>query len=186
LGGDDRSVLPREASAAGADPGNFGAEHITNEMRSVMRVEERADEVASARDTRFKKFSWRWRRETRRVATLKARAARRRKHALHGWTTDLVSSARDITVVMPAVKDSTASPRGNEREWGVAVEPVSALNRHVLNQAPALAYQLLAYKAEEAGIRCDSVHDEAPSIAIGEKLVAAGKSLRKAKRALKR
>jgi formylmethanofuran:tetrahydromethanopterin formyltransferase len=43
---------------------------------------------------------------------------------------------------------------------------------------------MLVYKASEAGIRCNVIPDETPDIAIGEKLVAAGKKLRKLKRAL--
>ncbi len=89
-------------------------------------------------------------------------------------------------VVAPPVKENTATPRGDENEWGAAVGTVSALNRAVLARAPAAAAQMLAYKAREAGIRCDIINDETPDIAVGEKLVAAGKTIRKAQRAIRR
>lgn len=85
----------------------------------------------------------------------------------------------------PPVKENTQSPRGSDAEFGANVETVSKLNRNTLNQAPAMAIQMLAYKAEEAGIRCDVIEDAAPKIAIGGKLVAAGKAVRKSKRALR-
>lgn len=96
-----------------------------------------------------------------------------------------MAAAGTVTVITPAVRSVTKSPRGNERQWGAAVEAVSNLNRNTLNQAPAMAVQMLAYKAKEAGIRCDVVADVAPDIAVGEKLVAASKAVRRSKRAMK-
>jgi hypothetical protein len=48
-----------------------------------------------------------------------------------------------------------------------------------------MAVQMLEYKAEEAGIRCDVVVDDSPAIAIGGALVKAGKKLRRSARAAK-
>jgi hypothetical protein len=49
-----------------------------------------------------------------------------------------------------------------------------------------LAVQMLQYKAEEAGIRCDVVKDETPAIAVGRDAVAFGKEVRRAKSAVKK
>jgi putative transposase len=148
-------------------------------------VERRADELKSERDRRYRKGSWRWREASRKIARIQAKAARIRREGLHEWSTAIICEAADLTIIAPKVKEETASPRGNGKSWGANVETVSKLNRHVLNQSPAMAVQMLAYKAKEAGIRCDIVEDESPNIAIGAKLVAAGKQLRKTKRALK-
>lgn len=82
-------------------------------------------------------------------------------------------------------REWTASPRGDARHWGANVAAVSSLNRHVLGQAPMMAVKMLEYKAAETGIRCDVVKDKAPNIAVGAKLVSAGKMLRKANRAIR-
>lgn len=146
---------------------------------------DRADAIKSTRDRSRRKRSRRWWRETRRAARLTAKAARLRREALHRWTTDLIASAGDLTLIVPAIKTETKSPRGNVKQWGAAVEMVSALNRNTLNQAPAMARQMLAYKAAETGIRCDIVDDAEPVIAVGRDLVATGKLKRRARRAIK-
>ena len=168
LGGDDRETRSLFTPIQGVVTGDL------------------ADRVQSERDRRYRKFSWRWRREKRRVARLRAMEARRRKHALHAWSTSIVRSACDISVIASDVRALTATPRGDAKVWGANVKTVSSLNRHILGQAPGLAVQMLRYKAEEAGIRCDIIEDDQPNIAIGGKLVAAGKAVRKAKRALKK
>ena len=123
--------------------------------------------------------------ERRRVTHLAARIARKRRNALHVWTARIVACSTDLTIVAPPVKPSTESPRGDKRNWGAAVEPVSDLNRHVLSLAPATAIAMLVYKSEEAGVRCDVITDEDPEIAVGRDLVASGKELRRASRRLK-
>jgi hypothetical protein len=138
------------------------------------------------RDRRYRRGSWRWREAKRIIARRKAREARRRREALHVWTTRLVRNACDLTVVSPRIKQHTQSPRGNAAEWGANVETVSMLNRNTLSQAPASAVQMLTYKAAEASIRCDVIIDEAPLLAVGHDLVAAGKSHRRTKRAIKK
>jgi transposase len=158
---------------------------LMNELVLCQIMLDRADAIKSERDSRYVKGSRRWRQEAKRAAKLQSKAARIRREALHRWSTDIVSGACDLIIHRPAVKEQTASPRGDEKEWGAQVEVVSKLNRHILNQAPAMAIQMLEYKAAEAGIRCDVIQDEAPNIVVGAKLVAAGKSVRKAKRAIK-
>lgn len=145
-----------------------------------------ADEIQSARDRRFKMFSNRWRKEKRRIAKLKAREARQRREDLHRWTTDLVRQAAEMTVIAPAIKESTKSARGTEKHPGAAVEPVAALNRHVLGQAPALAIQMLEYKSAEAGIPFARITPDEHALTIGRELPAATKAARKASRILRK
>lgn len=152
------------------------------ELANCAVILERASAIRSAADTNYRKFSRRWRGEIQRAAKLQAKAARIRREALHAWSTDVVRQACDLTVIAPAVKEQTQSPRGDEKEWGANVETVSNLNRHILNQAPAAAMQMLVYKAEEAGIRCDVVKDDAPKIGVGSDLVTVGKTIQRAKR----
>jgi hypothetical protein len=172
---------------------------VTPQIHRSSALCERADAIKAARDIRFPlkpftKPSCRWRRETKRAAKLTTKAARIRKHGLHQWSTVIVSQACDLTVVKPPVKEATASPRGDEKQWGAHVKTVSALNRNTLNQAPAMAVQMLSYKAEEAGIRpldndgqwCGLVVDEAPAIAIGAMLVESGRKLRRMSRNIKK
>lgn len=117
-------------------------------------------------------------------ARLEAKAMRRRREALHEWTTAIVAEANDLTVIVPAsVKDATASGKGDSREWGAAVETKAQFNRRVLGQAPAAAAQMLRYKAAEAGIPYrEAAHDE---LAVGNLVVAATKEVRKLKRSIK-
>lgn len=175
-----------EGDVRAAHEGGRHAAWLPDNVGSAGKLLDRADAIKSERDRRFRRRSVAWRKYTRRAGRLQARAARIRREGLHEWTTAIVREAGDLTVISPAVKEETASPRGDAREWGAAVDTVSGLNRHVLNQAPAMARAMLAYKAAEAGIRCDLVTDDAPAIAIGEKLVAAGKAVRKTKRAIRR
>jgi len=121
------------------------------------------------------------------ISALSAYVARKRRNALHVWSSRIVARASDLTIIAPPkIKQETATPRGDERRWGAQVETVSTLNRHVLSQAPATAIQMLRYKAAEAGIRCDVVADDAPNIGVGRELVNAGKQLRRARRETKR
>jgi putative transposase len=121
------------------------------------------------------------------IAQLSGYLARLRRNALHVWSARIVARASDLTIIAPAsLKSETRSPRGDAAHWGANVEPVSAINRHILAQAPATAIAMLKYKAEEAGIRCDIVSDAASAISVGGDLAAAGKELRRARRQLRR
>jgi transposase len=195
LKGDENKTGLAGQQHRGADtPGLAGDENIPainvhGADTPGLRGDENKDQleaIQSACDRRFRKFSYRWRREKQRVARKQAYMARANKHAHHLWSTNIVRHACDLTVVAPTISEWIASPRGDERHWGANVKTVSHLNRHVLGQAPALAIAMLQYKAEEAGIRCDIVKDEKPNIAVGQKLVKAGKTLRRVRRALKR
>jgi hypothetical protein len=117
------------------------------------------------------------------ISRLAARVARVRNNALHVWSKRKVEHASVLTIYKPAVRENTATPRGDAQEWGASVKTVSALNRRALSYAPAMAAKMLEYKAREIGIPVQIIEDATPDIAIGGKLVAAGKSVRKAKRA---
>jgi len=117
---------------------------------------------------------------------LEARTARRRRENHHLWSAGLVSRANDLTITIPSIPEWIRTPRGTVRSWGTNVAFVSQLNRYVLGQAPMLAVQMLQYKAEEAGIRCDVMEDKTPAIAVGRDAVAFGKEVRRAKSAVKK
>lgn len=121
----------------------------------------------------------------REISQLAAYIARIRKNALHVWSARIVAQASDLTVKAPPVKQMTKTPRGDAKNWGANVEIVAEINKNTLSSAPATAIAMLQYKAEEAGIRCDIVEDEAPAIAVGSDLVHAGKELRSARRKMK-
>ena len=115
-----------------------------------------------------------------------AAAARKRRNALHVWTTRLVASASAITVIAPPVKSMTATGRGDSDNWGAAVADVARLNRAALNFAPSTAIAMLQYKAAEAGIACDVQEDKAPSLAVGAALKTATKKIRSLAKRTKR
>ncbi|MEM8937124.1 MAG: transposase [Pseudomonadota bacterium] len=143
------------------------------------------DAIQSARDRKYKKGSYRWRRETARIAKRKAKEARVRKEALHHWTTRVVEHASEITVSAPSIKEHTQSGRGDQFEWGGAVKTVAALNRNTLEQAPAMAIAMLEYKAAEAGIPFRQVTDEETKLSVGRDVRETVKKTRKARRKLK-
>ena len=116
------------------------------------------------------------------ISRLSAYATRVRRNALHVWTARIIEMASDLTIIAPNLRENTRSPRGDERNWGANVETVSKLNRNTLSLSPGLAIQMLTYKAQEAGIRCDVVRDEAPKIAVGGDLVHVGKQARRTRR----
>jgi putative transposase len=156
-------------------------------------LDERLDEMKSERDRRWPRGK-RYSDEeyaimvaaNQEISSLSARIARQRQNALHVWTAGIVARASDITIIAPKVRENTRSGRGDAKQWGAHTELVAALNRNTLGQAPAMAIQMIKYKAEEAGIRCDIIADADPVIAVGHELVAAGKHVRRARRQLKR
>jgi transposase len=157
----------------------------------ILAMQDRMDAIKAERDTRYprkpgQRPSCNWRRMTGRIGKLSARIARIRRERLHEWTTATVARCGSLAVVAPPVKESTATARGDEREWGAAVEIVAKVNRHALSQAPASAVAMLEYKAKEAGIPIDVREDARPPIAIGGVLSEATKAVRKARRALRK
>jgi len=135
------------------------------------------------RGRRYNDEEWRERCESKtEITRLAARIARIRNNALHVWSKRLAEGASVMTIIRPRVKENTRTPRGDKTSYGAAVSIVSQLNRNTLSYAPAMAAAMLEYKAKELGIRCEVIDDDAPDIAIGSKIVAAGKALRRASR----
>lgn len=171
-----------------------GIAETPKELIYALAIQDDIDRLKSERDTRWprgRKLSDDERTDLAEanleISSLSAFVARKRRNAIHVWSAGIVARASDLTIIAPpVVRDVVKTPRGDEKRWGAAVETVSGLNRHVLSQAPATAIQLLRYKAEEAGIRCDVVSDDAPKIAVGGDLVTAGKELRRARRQIRR
>lgn len=136
---------------------------------------------------RYNEEDWKDRCEAKaEMGLLSSRMTRVRRNALHVWSKRLTERASVIVIIRPPIKKSTRSPRGNEKDWGANVKTVSTLNRNTLSYAPATAIAMLEYKAKELGIQCDVREDKAPNIAIGATLVAAGKNIRKVKRAIRK
>ncbi len=138
---------------------------------------------------RWSDDEWReLRKERENIARFEAYIARCRRDILHAWTAQIVAKASSLTVIKPSVRENTKTPRGNAKEWGAAVEAVSSLNRNTLSYAPALAAQMLEYKAKELLVWSDPeiVTDCDPKIGEGADLVAATKANRRASRALKK
>lgn len=142
--------------------------------------------MKSARDTRRKRGSIRWRRDKERIARASAKAARKRREDLHKWTTGIISQASALDVTHPPVKEITSTGKGDARRWGAAVKTVAMVNRSVLEQAPAAAIDMLRYKASEAGIEFSATISESPKAAIGKDIAATTKVLRSTRRALKK
>lgn len=118
-----------------------------------------------------------------RKARIEARVARRRREALHVWTTAVVARASAITVIRPtSFQDETRSGRGDARQWGAAVRTKAEVNRQALGMAPGSACQMLAYKAAEAGIAYIEEVAETP-VAVGNLLVETARQARRARRA---
>jgi hypothetical protein len=118
-----------------------------------------------------------------RVARLSARTARQRREAIHVWSSSIVRQASDITIIAPPIKDSTKSGHGNQEDPGAAVDLVAETNRHILGYAPAMAIQMLEYKAAEAGIRCDVIRK---NLTDHHDVARVVKTTRQARKAIKR
>ena len=164
------------------------------EFHRIAELDAIKDERLSAFDNRWPRgrrlgLAQRLRRRAERaeIGVLEGQIARLRRNTLHVWTARIVSRASRLTIIAPPIKKSTKTSHGNKHEWGVSVETVSKKNRTALSYAPGMAIQMLKYKSAEAGIPCHDVTDpDSESAVIGEKLVAAGKAVRRAKRAIRR
>jgi putative transposase len=170
-----------------------GVLHTPEDLIHAKDLDDRRARMQSEFDQRWprgKRLSdeeWEERREDRaEISRLAARVARVRNNALHVWSKRIAERASALTIYKPAVKDVTATPRGDANEWGAAVKTVSALNRNALSYAPAMAAQMLEYKAREIGIPVQVIEDTAPVIAVGQDLSAVTKAVRKARRALRK
>lgn len=121
-----------------------------------------------------------------RLTRLWGELRRKRNDILHVWTRNLVMVAARLTIHKAKIQENTESPHGDKYEWGAETEFVSSkINRPALFYAPAMATNMLIYKAKESGIPVEVIEDSQPDIVSGRKLVTAGKARRKLKRALK-
>lgn len=145
----------------------------------------KTDEIQSSRDRRFVRFSYRWRQEKRLIAHIKACEARRRREALHLWTTVIVRRASELSVIAPPVKENTKTGRGNAQSPGAEVETIAKLNRHVLGMAPAAAIAMLEYKSAEAGVAVVVERRDDHQIRIGRELRSVAIEGRKTRRKLR-
>jgi hypothetical protein len=154
----------------------------------ILRAQVLQDDVErlkSGRDKRWPKPARRdpdWCDAGAEITRLSSKVARVRRDALHVWTTRIISQASSLTIKIPDIRKHTKTPHGNEKNWGAAVDDVSAINRTVLSYSAASARAMLEYKAAEAGIRCEVVSDPAAAIAVGAKIVHAAKTIRRASR----
>lgn len=139
------------------------------------------------RMARCKRGSHRYRRLRLLKARHEATAARRRREALHEWTTAIARRNASLSVIAPhSIVAVTASGRGDERDWGAAVATKAALNRAVLDQAPSAAIAMLAYKMAERGGSFAVIGDASHPVTVGLDLVEATKQARRAARRIRK
>lgn len=167
-----------------------GVVETPDELIAVRELQDSLDALKTERDRRWTRRSPDdpdWVEAVTEIRHLAARIARKRRNALHVWSARLVRRASSITVTMPPIAAATRSPRGSKNDHGAAIKPVSGLNREVLNCAPAAARAMLEYKAIEAGVPITVMAADVADteLAISDRLVAAGKALRRARRAIK-
>ena len=172
--GESRSTVSGLRDAPCGKPSNEGETQGAVPAFSV-------DALKSERDRRFKKFSYRWKQWTRRIAVRTARESRRRHHILHEWTSRVAASSREVEILAPP-KRALQSGKGDAARPGAQVETIAKLNRHVLAMAPASAIQMLEYKLAEAGAACAVARREDHQIGVGRDLRAAAVTARKAAR----
>jgi putative transposase len=113
--------------------------------------------------------------------------ARRRQAALHEWTTAIARSYEKLTVSGPAsIVETTRSGHGDAVEWGAETALKAALNRYILEQAPASAIAMLKYKIAERGAECVICPPPEHKTSIGNEIVNARKAARRLTRATKK
>lgn len=147
-------------AAEGTDP-ETGAEgaglwEVLPNPRPLGRAREKIGEL-QREVSRKQKGSSRWHRLKGRLARLHQEVARRRADFLHKATAYLAEHYRLIVTEELAVGKMTRSARGTEEAPGVRVRQKAGLNRSILDTAPGRFAALLAYKAEEAGARVETV-----------------------------
>lgn len=86
-----------------------------------------------------------------RLSRLKRQERLARERHRHEVTNDLVSRYHTIVTEELAVKNMTASAKGDAESPGKNVKQKAGLNRSILDTAPASFLATLKYKMEEAG-----------------------------------
>jgi len=168
----DGVAEPIRPGAVGPDSGrNHDAAKIADLQRAMARC---------------KKWSNRYRRLRARKARIEAAQARRRREQLHVWTTTMQRKYASVVLHSPKLTEVTKSGRGNAQRWGAAVKDKARMNRHVLDFAAGEARAQLEYKFAESGGDFQSIEIPDHPTAAGNLLVEASKTVRTAKRRLKR
>jgi putative transposase len=98
-----------------------------------------------------KRFSANWNRARKKVSKIHQKLANSRKDYIHQLTASLVTMYCFFSTEKLQVKNMTASAKGTVTKPGKRVRQKSGLNREILSTSPALLFQTLKYKAEEAG-----------------------------------
>jgi putative transposase len=101
--------------------------------------------------SRKKRRSKGWRRAKRDSAAFKAKMARQRLNHHHQLSARIAGEVAIFATEDLVIKNMTASAAGTIDEPGKNVAQKSGLNREILDTAPALLMQLIAYKVEETG-----------------------------------
>lgn len=147
---------------------------------------EEVSDIQSKRDLSRKKFSYRWKKEKRAAAKAAARLARKRRDDLHKWTSTLMSHASEISVIAPEIAKNIKTARGDEKNPGAAVDFVAKINRRVLSLAPALAIDMMKYKALEADIPFVQLTPDEHAFQVGRAVEAGVKTNRRLRRELRK
>lgn len=102
---------------------------------------------------RKRKGSLRYKRLSQQAARLHERIANLRREFLHQETARLVSTCAVIATEELNTQNMSRSARGTRERPGRRVRQKAGLNREILSAGFAMAHQMLAYKAVEAGTR---------------------------------
>lgn len=116
-------------------------------FKSAQNEQIRLDRAASSK----KRGSQRWKKAKRAVARFKAKTARKRLDHHHQLSARIAREAAMFATEGLAVKNLTASAAGTLEAPGCNVKQKSGLNREILDTAPALLFDLIAYKVRETG-----------------------------------
>jgi len=167
--------------------------HTPPGFAELWDMQEKLDELESAFDLRWprgRKIPIDERKEKidarAKIRRLWGELRRKRHNILHVWSRNFIIGLQKITMVKPNIKANTKTPHGDKYEWGAETKCVSSeVNRPALFYAPAMAMQMLEYKAKESGIQVEVIDEHEPDIAIGGKLVAISKKARQARKKMK-
>ena len=169
---------PQQAAATPETGADRGGQRRRDQLHGAAATPETLQQAMA----RCRRGSSRYRALRTRKARLEAKVARRRREALHVWTTVIARRFHQLRIVKPAsIAAATASGHGDARAWGAQTELKATFNRHVLGQAPAAAIQMLEYKIAERGGRVETAILDTAPVEIGNLVVAAQKSNRKLK-----
>lgn len=116
---------------------------MPNGLGTAERTLRKAQRIASRR----KRGSARYAKAQRRVAALKARQARIRKHWAHETTTDIARRFGVVVIERLRTSKMTRSAKGTVAEPGINVRAKAGLNRAILNVGWHQIEAMLFYKA---------------------------------------